>query len=1083
MRKIFLILGMCFALLGSAYAQQTVTGKVTDEDGLGIPGVSIQEKNTTNGIVTDVNGDYNLRLTSSDATLVYSFVGMSTIEEDVNGRNSINVTLRTETKSVDEVVVTALGIKREQKSLGYAISSIKADELAQSGNTVNPLSSIYGRAAGVGVAIGSAGPTGSVNIKIRGAGGLRAGANTRPLIVVDGVPIYDEETNMASRGYNPLNSFDYGTGLNDLNSEDIESVEILKGAKAAVLYGSAGANGVFIITTKSGAKTRGLGVTVSYQRTIEQPVNYIDWQNEYGSGTSIYDTAYYTDTNGQKIRQLSTSRFQFGPKFDNSMVRFFDGTMVPYKAYPNNFDDLFSKSNTDIYSFAISGANQKGSMRVGYTNKDYKGFMDNFYQKSNSISFNGQMKASELASFEFVANLYDVKTQNRYPNLGRLVSYGFNRDYDYQALKGLYKDEDGYMTRWEDYGLPASVADGTGYLAMLWEQNENRDNDDKLHITGNFRTTLNFLPWLFVTTSAGIDYTDWNFTTKNKVTRIIPSISGGGYSFRRTNTMVQNFNAFLNFNKKFIDDNLEILAFVGPEYRGVSQNNISTSTQGGLQFPDWYSLSASVGKVNGGHSRSKELLYSVLGSSTISWKNTYYLELQGRKDWSSTLPPENNSFFYPGASLTWIFSENTHIPFLEFGKFRFSWADVGRGTTPYYANQLYSAGKIYNSNVTTMTGPGALFSGQLKPERKREYEMGFDAYWFKGNRLITKFSYYTNNVYDQIMGIPLSGPTGYSEIRVNAGNVKNWGYELELSGTPVLTKDFRWNLSLSASNQRSKTLKLYEGITKQAVSGGGSFGVWAEEGKTFGEIQMYDYLKAPDGKRIVNNNGYYSADDKKLVVAGNINPDFMGGLFSDFEYKSFKFGFGLDYKFGGTFLSYSNYYLLGNGQVKETLKYRDEAHGGLAYYVDNSGKRVKTTHDGTVPSGNTDTRIYHDGLILDGVRQVDGQYVPNDIILTSQEYWSSFIHDMSEWFQPDYLYKNDYIKLRELYVSYTLPSKIVDKMKLQKVVLSLNARNLFFLYKTMPNVDAEGTLGSNVYAEYTYLPSIRSYGFRVDVSF
>lgn len=1084
MRKIFLLMIMCITFLGSTFAQNSVTGKVTDNEGLGIPGATVLEKGTINGTLTDNDGKYSIKVASEKSIIVFSFVGMTTLEETVKSRLVINVKLTSADIELGELVVTALGIRRKEKALGYAMSSIKGNELLKAGNSDSPLASIYGKAAGVGVSIGSAGPTGSINVKIRGAGGLEANAKTRPLFVVDGVPIYDENTNMSSRGYNPLNSFDYGTGINDLNSEDIESIEILKGAKAAVLYGSAGANGVMLFTTKSGAKTRGLGVQFSYQHNIDKPKNYIDWQNEFGSGTSIYDTVFAT-VSGKQVRKINTSRFQFGPKFDNSTIMFFDSTMVPYRAYPHNFDDLFKPTSTDIYSFAISGGSEKGSMRVGYTNKDYKGFLDNFYQKSNSLSFNGKMKASKLASFELIANFYDVKTQNRYPNLGRLVSYGFNRDYDYTKLRDLYKDKDGYKPVWEDYGLPASVGDNTGYLAMLWDQNENRDNDNKTHLTGTFKTNLQFLPWLSVVTSAGIDYTDWNFITKNKVERILPSIAGGGYSFARKNYTVQNFNAFVNFEKKFFNDKLEVLAFAGPEYRGISLNNISTSTQGGLQFPDWYSLSASKGTIAASHSRSMEVLYSVLGSASFSWVNAYYLELQARQDWSSTLPPENNSYFYPGASLTWNFSETYKIPYLMFGKLRLSWADVGKGApSAYYANQLYSAGQIYNSDVTTMSGPGSLFSGQLKPERKREYEIGFNTVFFEKGRVNVDFSFYTSNTYNEIMGIPLSSPTGYSQIKINAGKVKRWGYELSITGTPVLTTNFRWDVTFNTANQKSKTIKLFEGITKKAVYGGGSYGIWAEEGKTFGEIKMYDYLKSPDGSRIVSSTGYYSKDDKNLIVAGNINPDFIGGISTDLNYKSFRFSVGLDYKFGGTFLSHSNYYLLGNGQINETLKYRDEAHGGLAYYINNSGKKIKTEHNASVPTGNTNKIIYHDGLILSGVKDNgNGNYTANDAIITSQEYWSTFIQDMNEWFQPDYLYKNDYIKVREVSFAYTVPKAISNKFKMEKVALSVFGRNLFFLYKTMPNIDVESTLGSDSFEEYTYLPSTRSYGFKIDVSF
>lgn len=407
MRKIILLVALCFALIGSVYAQHTVTGTVTDEEGLGIPGVSIIEEGTTNGTVTQIDGSYRISVQSSNASLKFSFVGLTTVTEAVNGRNRINVTLLPDTETVDEVVVTALGIKRDKKSLGYAISTIKADELTVAGNSQNPVLALYGKASGVGIQSGSAGPTGGINIKIRGAAGLETSSNTRPLFVVDGVPIHDEGSNMASRGYDPLNSFDYGSGINDINPEDIESMEILKGAKATVLYGSEGANGVVLITTKKGRQTRGLGVNVNYQKTWEVPHSYINFQNEFGSGTNEYDINY-TTLNGQQVREINKTRFNFGPKFNGEPIMFLDSIVRPYQAYPNNYIDLFRTGMTDNYTVAISGGNESGNMRVSYTRFDYDGLWDQEYQKKDVLSFSGQTFVSDFANFEVNSNLYNI---------------------------------------------------------------------------------------------------------------------------------------------------------------------------------------------------------------------------------------------------------------------------------------------------------------------------------------------------------------------------------------------------------------------------------------------------------------------------------------------------------------------------------------------------------------------------------------------------------------------------------------------------------------------------------------------------
>ena len=443
MRKIILIFAMCFSLLGSAYAQQTVTGTVTGEDGLGIPGVSIVEKGTTNGTISTGEGTFSLNVQSLNATLQFSFIGLKPVEEPLNGRSNISLTMESQTEALDEVVVTALGIKRDKKSLGYAISTIKAEELTIAGNTQNPVLALYGKAAGVGISGSSSGPMGGINIKIRGAAGLETSSKTRPLFVVDGVPIYDDESSMASRGYDPLNSFDYGSGINDINPEDIESMEILKGAKASVLYGSEGANGVVLITTKKGRHTRGLGVNVNFQKTWEQPHSYINFQNEFGSGVNEYDIST-TTLNGQEVRDINKTRFNFGPRFDNTTpIMFLDSVMRPYQAYPDNFIDLFQTGMTDNVTVAISGGHEKGNMRVAYTSYNYDGLWEEEYQNKDVLSFSGMMQASDFASFEVNSNLYNIKSHNRRPNIGSMVAWGVNRDYPFDAITDMYKNEDG----------------------------------------------------------------------------------------------------------------------------------------------------------------------------------------------------------------------------------------------------------------------------------------------------------------------------------------------------------------------------------------------------------------------------------------------------------------------------------------------------------------------------------------------------------------------------------------------------------------------------------------------------------------
>jgi TonB-linked SusC/RagA family outer membrane protein len=1082
---------VCLSLLvllfaTATYAQNfSVKGSVKDTNGEPIIGASIHVQGAKAGAVTDVNGNFSLKC-SPKSTLVITYIGMENKVVQVGGKKVINVVMKENAKALDEVVVTALGIKREFKSLGYAMSTIKGDELTEAGKSANPFAALYGKAAGVGIQIGAAGPTGGVNIRIRGAASLESSSNTRPLFVVDGVPIHDENTSMESRGYDPLNSFDYGSGINDINPEDIESIDILKGAKAAVLYGSEGANGVVLITTKKGAETRGLGVTLFMQHSWEVPKTYIDFQNEYGTGEYIDSEQTVKQDDGTTVRRLGTSRFSFGPKFDGQPIMDFDKQMIPYEAQPNNFMDMFRTGSSNDINVAIAGASERGSMRLSFTNYQYQGIMENFRQAKNTLSFSGRMKASKFAEFEFNSNLYSVKTDNRMPNIGSIVAWGVNRDQPFSTIQRMLYDDTGYRRAMDDIESSSYVKDA---MDILWHQQNNRNTDKKFHLITSVKAKLNFCQEVYLVLQGGVDYSTIDYIRKDRVTQIKPTISGGYYSRSNSNHLVQNYDAILNYDKNFMNDRLNVLAFVGGGFRSSNDQDMNVGTYGGFRFPDWYSLNnekswpteGEKGKVRG-MSRGNDEIYSIYGGATISWDGRYYVEITGRNDWASTLPPKNNSYFYPGISFNWNFQDQIKIPELQYGKLRIAWADTGRPASRYFANNVYSLGTIANTQAMTVGAPGSLFSGDLKPERKREYEIGCDLRFFKGNRLEVDFSYYTNNVYNQIMGIPLSSTSGYDQIKLNAGKVKNYGYELFLKGVPFQNKDWRWEASFTMANQFSKVKKLYTGIYQKVIGSGNGYQVLAKIGDPMGDLYTYDYVRDEKGRKIVGDDGYYSLDKNAgFKFNSNVNPKFIGGINTSLYYKNFRFSLGLDYSFGSSIISMSNYYLIGNGLVKSTLKYRDEAHNGLGYYIDKtSNKTVAIAHDAAVPDAAKDGKIYHDGRILPGVK-ADG--TPNDVIISAINFYKTYIHDMGGDLQPDNISKNNYIKFREISLAYTLPKSLVQKVNLQKVTISASARNLGFLYKSIDNIDAESTLGANSYMEYSFLPTIRSYSLGISVSF
>lgn len=1098
MKKLLLTLFLFHSFFLLTAQTRRITGIVTDaQSKQPLGGVTVLANNQRSNAVTGADGRFTITVPTGRTVMEISFVGYKSQTTTLNaGQNSVDIALELGEGQMSDVVVTALGVRRDRRSLGYATSTITADQLTKAGTTLNPALSLYGKAAGVGVSIGSAGPTGGVNINIRGAGGLESNSKSRPLFVVDGVPIYDQATTMANTTYDPLNSVDYGSGINDLNSDDIEGIEILKGAKATVLYGSQGLNGVVLITTKSGKKTRGLGVTLSHQISVDKPFSYIDFQNEYGSGSSTLDTATTLFPNGQRVRTLRASRFSFGPKFDGKPVMRYDSLMLPYQAYPNNFLNFFRNGITNRTNVAIAGGGEFGSARASYSHIDFNDLLPNATQQTNNFSFNGNFNVSPFASFEFISNIYSVRTQNRRPNLEQVVAFGLNRDYDYNFLKGFYLDASGYQRQLDNYALPPSAS---RFIQILGEQNYNSDVDTKFHTINSIKTTLRFSKEISFIGQAAVDYNNIDYTTQNKIIRLVPSQVGGKFQWRKTNATVQNYQGIVNYETDLKNNNLHIFAFAGAAYQQVKDNELYAGTgDNGLRFPDWYSLNNDIGgapslsKVRGIR-RGADLLYGIFGSFTASWKNTYYLELQARNDWNSSLSPNNNSYFYPGASLTYNFSNDIKIPKLKYGKLRMSWADVGGGPTTssqnrYFANNSFSVGPIYeNATIVGVSPPGALFLGDIKPFRKREFEVGLNTRWFEQNRLEVDLSVYNNNIYNQIVELNIAPATGYSSARINSGNVKHRGYELFIKAAPVVVKAFRWDLTFTAARQLSKVVRLYEGLREKVMDGNNGFKVVATEGQPAGNIKMFDYTRDPNGNRLINSNGLYTLSSN-LVNQGNVYPKAYGGIYSDFFFKGVNLHLGIDYKFGGTFFSYSNNYLTGNGVLKSTLQGRDQEHGGLAYYIESgTNNKIVWDHSKPAPANAVGGLVYHDGMILDGVKAVTSggttKYEKNDIIVAAPTFYQTYISDLSTAWPPDRLAKNDYIKMREIALDYTIPRKLSGMLKLQKLVVTAGIRNLFYLYKTLPNVDVESTLGAQGYIENSFYPSLRTFTFGVNVSF
>lgn len=1106
--------------------QRKVTGTVTDSDGKPLPGVTVLVKGTRIGAITDANGNYSVDAEESQI-LEFSFIGMKTIDRPASSL-VINVSMEQDVFAVDAVVVTALGVKRDRKSLGYAISRIEGEVLTVAGNPVNPLESLHGKAPGVTIRQSVSGPTGGIDINIRGNSALEFESSTRPLIVVDGVPIHDQESAIVD---NKEYKGDYGAGINDLNASDIESIEILKGAKASVLYGSQGANGVVLITTKSGKGSKGIGVEVNYQYSLNKPKSYMELQNEYGSGLNEYDWNYL-DIDGVEVPAINGTPQNFGPKFDGRDLLYWDGVTRPYQAYPNNFMFFYQNGHTQSTNAAISSSGDFGHTRLSYTNYDYQGITPDFYQKKNTVSFAGQANISDRISLDYATNLYDIKTHNRLTDWAVGMVNGINRDLPWDELARdrayLINDPDnpnyGYLAD-EAYreqedpnfvdGIIQSYYPIQQAYNALWKRDMNSALDDKFHIIGSLRPTIRFNEWLYFVGQASLDYTQIDYTTETSPTSIYPGIVGAAYRVQKESNRIEEYRAFLNFEKDFTiaGKTLNVFAFGGPSYRNVKNDKmfVSTSDREGdaFTYADWFHIhnqntegwptSKYMNEVRD-FSFGENSMYSLIGVTTFTYNYKYTLELNARNDWTSTLLAPNNSYFYPGAAITYDFTTEAKklLPKLQFGKIRTSFADVGRDApSRYFAYQSLVSGQVNGTDVLYADVSKNLYASLLKPERKREWEIGTEISFFSGNRLMLDASYYINHVYDQLISVNLTPMSGASSIKINAGDIKNWGYELQLAGTPVMTKGLRWDLVLNVANQYNKILELYPGLPEKEVKNlNHGLRVMAKEGERSGNIYGIGprYVESGEfeGQPIVEGSGVsYNLDGENEILVGNIYPDIVGGFTSNLNYKGFNLTMMIDYSFGATLYSWPNYALKGTGTSMESLEGRDEAHGGLAYYIDADGNNIPWDHNQAAPAESVDGYVYHDGIVLEGVQEDNSNpdepvYTKNETIVSAASYYyNNFVF----WTNGQLLdavndkYDNDYIKLREVSLSYKFPQKITSKLSMKKLSVGVFARNLGYLYKTLPNFDAESASGTKAFTGSYVIPSAQYYGFKLSCGF
>lgn len=1080
--------------------QENCKGVVKDSSGETVIGASVVVKGTTNGTITGIDGDFTLSNVKKGDIIQVSFVGFQTIEVPFNGK-TLNIVLKDDTQTLDEVVVTALGIKREKKALGYSVSSVKGDELLEAGSPMSATQALYGKTSGLQLQSTASGPSGGMNIKVRNAISLTESSSTRPLIVVDGIPIHDANTGQTD---NSRTGGDHGTGLNDINPENIASIEILKGAKAAVLYGSEGANGVMLITTKSGSK-KGLGIDFGVNHSWNIAAYLPELQNEFGTGSSpgtaalkeISADGFYTMTDpatGEVVESLwRGASGNFGPRMDGRQLLWWDGQYHSYSAKPNNQRDMYRTGGQTNVNFALSNAGEIGSFRLAYNFRDYDAITLGADNTAHTFSFAADLKANEWIKVKMNTTFTNTKDHNAPYSMAKLATYGFPREQDVNLIKDNYLTEDGY--NYFSNKSVTALAPYTDYLgSYYWSQLRNSNDYDRNHLIQSLNLDVKFndkFSWL---TLGGMDWTVADQEIKQYVQKpLTEENKQGWYQVSNQRNMIMYAQSSFNYNQTF-NKVWDVSAMIGGAVKYNKEEYQEQSVQETFAIENWFSLNNTREDFGPRSSRSRgnDLLLSIFASAQVAYANQVYLELQARNDWSSILPPQNNHYFYPGASLSWIFTETFDIDWLNFGKIRGSWADVGRPGPRYYGNVDFSMGSYGGQPIMSLPDylPPADFASSvggfpipnLKPERKREYEIGLEGSFLPGNRINVDFSFFHNNTYDQITTLTVPSASGLQYVRMNAGDIAQDGIEFSINTKPIVTKDWTWNLGLNLARYKTKVIELGKGIDRLEMWGATGARVISVPGGEYGEIYIYPYQRDENGNRIVNQGtGVWDLDKTKEIKVGKITPDVVGGLTTSLSYKNFSINAVLDFQFGATMISQTNMYLLGNGSGVESLKYRDEARGGLPYYVNMDGERILLdSHDANVPSDSFYPFILHDGVITPGVTP-DGK--PNEKVISAEQYYSNLYWQGGMDLSEDKIYKSDYISLRSLSFSYNLPKSLIEKAHIQTARINVYANNLCYIYKAIPNVTPESTLGTNSFTETASIPGMRSFGIGLNVSF
>lgn len=1110
-RALWTMLFMLFATTGLAQ-DIVVKGNVKDAMGEPIVGATVQVEGVVGGVITDVNGDFSIKCTPK-SILNISYVGFTPKKVAVSNRQNVDIIMGENATDLNEVVVTALGIKREAKALGYAVSEVKTDEIKQA-NTISPVAALQGKVAGLEINQSDGGMFGSTKILLRGASTLSQ-KNNQPIFVVDGVILDNPSSNTGDADWDS-NINDYGNQLKNLNPDDFASVSVLKGAAATALYGSRGLNGAVVITTKKGGKSRGLGITFSQTFGVDNVYKSPDLQNEYLEGAFAGYNLYgdtYTET-GSRWDPMSYSRnsegkysmieqhggyaseWAWGPHISWAAGKEFeqyDGTYGPINIYKDNYKDAYDTGFNTNTNISLQGGNDNTTFYVSASYKYNKGTTPR--NTFNRYSFLGKasQRISKHVSVDFSINFVQSTPRNAQRNIGEYFLTSFMREYDVNKYKHLYKGPHGGLADGTYGDLYRSVP-GRG---LWWSIYEDDYKQVETTVRPTVNITVNATDWLTFNVGGNLNYYYIDSESKNPGSGY--ANEGGSYSIGHQN--IKQENAYIGANiQKQLNDDIEIHGFLREEYFNQHAAYHSESTSGGLVVHNQYFIGNSVNQASfKGYKYNTKRIVSTLGQIGMSWKDQLFLDITGRNDWSSSLVYTsgrgNFSYFYPSVSGSWIVTETfkDKLPeWITFGKIRASWAQVGNDTDPYYINSGYNL-VTYTKNGSKVYGlelPRQIKSTDLKPEKKTSWEVGLDWHFFN-NRIGLDFTYYKENTKNQIMAISVPSWSGVSSELVNAGNIQNSGVELALNTTPLKTKDWQWDLNFTYTKNDNKIVELHPDVANYiTLDGSPDYGNYrigsvAKVGGSYGLLMSDNLPKRDENGRIVASwnstlRTPYAQRSGTVEEIGSMIPDFLGSLSTTLRYKNFRLYVMLDGRFGGYVASYGSHYGNAYGVTGASLDWRkgitweSKEHPGITYT------------DGFIPDV-----VFGENQIIDGV-DVSGMTYQEcfDKGIVEYAHLTSYYYIMNNWGQgvinDDWFKKLNYISLREISLSYDFPHSIYKYIGAKSLSMTLTGRNLGYLLNTAPNHEnpesVRGT-GAAMFRMRSFAPYTAQYLFTINASF